>query len=162
MQDQPPPATLVCQMNTVLLSLGCIHLEQTSFWPAFQVHFSSISILLYSLSFSKEQKFSRWTFASITHVNYNQLHLLHQERYLHSTSTWKALINFTFVLNGLYYIYPNSKRPNALWWKDLFPPRCRNISIAKEEKKFVLWHSKSWLHGIPAEQGKIHHSNDQR
>lgn len=38
-EDQPPPATLVYQMNMMLLSLGCIHLEQTSFWPAFQFSF---------------------------------------------------------------------------------------------------------------------------
>lgn len=36
---------------------------------------------------TKNKKFSGWTFTSITHVSYSQLHLLYQERYLHSTST---------------------------------------------------------------------------
>lgn len=56
------------------LSLGSTHLEQTSLWPAFQLS----QAYLYHSTFhpsTKNQEFSRWTFANVT-VNYNQLHRL--------------------------------------------------------------------------------------
>lgn len=135
MQDQPSPATLVYQMNMMLLSLGCIHLERTSFWPAFQFSFSScIGITLLSIPQQKRKSLAGGPLL-VQHVSYNQIHLLYQERYLHSTSTWKALVNFTFVLNGLYYMYPHKKLLyNALWWRDLFTPHCMNTSITKGKK----------------------------
>lgn len=81
---------------------------------------------------------------------------------LHSTSTWKALMNFTFVLNRLHYMYPQSKLYNALKWRDLLTPYCKNTSITEEEKKSFSWHSKSYLRRVPAEKGGGgNHSNDQ-
>lgn len=112
---------------------------------------------------TKNKKFSRWTFTSITHVSYNQLDLLCRKRYLHSTSPWKAPVNFVFVVNGLYYIYLCGKLHNALWWKDLFTPHCKNASIAKEEKQSFSRHSEIWLDTVPTEQqGKTYSSDDQR
>lgn len=125
----------------MLLGLGCIHLEQTSVWPAFQCSSSlHVHITLLSIPQQRNKKFSRWTFTSLTHVSYNPLYLLYGERYLHSTSPWKALVNFTFVLNELYYIYPCSKLYNASRWRELRTPLCRNASTAKEKQSFS-WHS---------------------
>lgn len=103
-QDQPLPVTLVYQMNMMLLSLSCIHVERTSSGLHSSSHFPHIPLSLSVYPWTKNKKFSRWTFTSITHVSHNQLQLFYQESYPHSTSTWKALVNFTFVLNGLYYI----------------------------------------------------------
>lgn len=138
------------------LSLGSIHLEQTSFWPAFQL---SQAYLYYSTSHpsTKNQKFSRWTFANVT-VNYNQLHRLYQ--HLHPTSTGKALVYFTFVLNRLHYIYPHSKLHNTLWWRDLFTPHRGNTSITKEGKKAFLMAFRKLTRVPVQQQGKIYQSND--
>lgn len=113
---------------------------------------------------TKNKKFSRWTFTSITHVSYNQLHLLYQERKPHSTSTWKALVNFTFVSNGLYYMYPHSKLlHNALWWRSLFTPHCMNTSITKGKNSPSCGIQEvDYMEFQLNNREKIYHSDDQR
>lgn len=105
---------------------------------AFGLHsssnFPSIPILLYFLPLNKKTKsLAGGPFTHINTLATNRFIGLCQEKYLYFTTTWKALVNFTFILNGLYYIYLNNKLHNVLWWRDLFPPHCRKILITKEK-----------------------------
>lgn len=105
---------------------------------AFGLHstsnFPSIPISLYFLPLNKKTKsLAGGPFTHINTLATNRFIGLCQEKYLHFTTTWKALVNFTFILNGLYYIYLNNKLHNVLWWRDLFPPHCRKILITKEK-----------------------------